>query len=64
LLAILMGLQAGLPALDFGGIRGKKKTAYIAAIHAAVGCDYAPMTGLFNSVVTRTLKITAKPSSL
>ena len=26
LLAILMGLQAGLPALDFGGIRGRKKT--------------------------------------
>jgi len=63
LLAILMGLQAGLPALDFGGIRGKKKTAYIAAIHAAVGRDYAPMTGLFNSVVARTLKSMAKASS-
>lgn len=57
LLAILMGLQAGLPALDFGGIRGKKKTAYIAAIHAALSRDYAPMTALFNSVVARTLKI-------
>jgi cell filamentation protein len=25
LLAMLMGLQAGLPTLDFGGIRGAKK---------------------------------------
>ena len=28
LLAMLMGLQAGLPALDFGGIRGAKKRRY------------------------------------
>jgi cell filamentation protein len=35
LLALLMGLQAGLPTLDFGGIRGVKKKVYIAAVHAA-----------------------------
>ena len=63
LLAILTGLQAGLPALDFVGIRGKKKTGYIAAIHAAVGRNYAPMAELFNSVVARTLKSMTKPSS-
>ena len=35
LLAILMALQAGLPALDFGGIRGVKRRGYIAAVHSA-----------------------------
>jgi hypothetical protein len=30
-----MALQAGLPALDFGGIHGKEKQRHIAAIHAA-----------------------------
>ena len=39
LLATLMGLQAGLPALDFGGVRGTKKRGYIAAIHAALARD-------------------------
>jgi cell filamentation protein len=63
LLAILMGLQAGLPALDFGGVRGKKKAAYISAIHAALGRDYAPMAGIFKSVVRRTLCSVATPSS-
>jgi cell filamentation protein len=58
-----MGLQAGLPTLDFGGIRGKKKTAYIAAIHAALSRDYEPMTEIFNSVTARTLRSVATPSS-
>jgi Fic/DOC family len=51
LLAMLMGLQAGLPTLDFGGIRGAKKKAYIAAVHAALDRDYAPMTEVFRSVI-------------
>lgn len=63
LLAILMGLQAGLPALDFGGIRGVKKREYIAAVHAALSRDYAPMTRVFESVIARTLRLVAKPSS-
>jgi cell filamentation protein len=62
LLAILMGLQAGLPALDFGGIRGAKKKAYIAAVHAALDRNYAPMTAVFRSVITRTLKSVATSS--
>lgn len=53
---MLMGLQAGLPTLDFGGIRGAKKRAYIAAIHTALGRDYAPMTEVFRIVIVRTLK--------
>lgn len=56
LLALLMGLQAGLPALDFGGIRGVEKKRYIAAIHASLDRDYAPMTEVFRRVVARTLK--------
>jgi hypothetical protein len=36
------GLQAGMPVLDFGGIHGKEKQRYIAAIHAAMGREYRP----------------------
>lgn len=42
LLAVLMGLQAGLPALDR---------------------DYQPMTGIFRSVIARTLRVQAIASS-
>jgi cell filamentation protein len=56
LLAMLMGLQAGLPALDFGGIRGAKKREYIAAVHAALSRDYDPMTKVFREVIARTLR--------
>jgi cell filamentation protein len=52
----LMGLQAGLPTLDFGGIRGAKKRAYIAAVHAALDRNYVPMADVFRDVITRTLK--------
>jgi cell filamentation protein len=62
LLAMLMGLQAGLPTLDFGGIRGGKRKDYIAAVHAALDRDYAPMTGVFRSVIMRTLKSVATSS--
>lgn len=63
LLSMLMGLQSGLPPLDFGGIRGAKKRDYISAVHAALGRDYAPMTGIFRDVISRTLRLVAKPSS-
>lgn len=63
LLAILMGLQAGLPALDFGGIRGAKKKDYIGSIHAALSRDYEPMTKVFEGVIARTLRLVAKSSS-
>lgn len=59
-LATLMGLQAGLPALNFGGIRGEEKKRYIGAVHAAVGRDYAPMTAIFRRVIARTLRAQAK----
>src|SRR5437879_12737796 len=53
LLAMLMGLQAGLPALDFGGIRGAKKRGYIAAVHSGMDHDSAPMTVAFVACVGR-----------
>lgn len=56
LLATLMGLQAGLPPLDFSGIVGREKRRYIAAIHAALGEDYEPMTEVFERVIARTLR--------
>ena len=63
LLAMLMGLQAGLPALDFGGIRGEKKRLYIAAVHAALSRNYVPMTEVFRGVIARTLRSLARASS-
>lgn len=59
LLSVLMGLQAGLPALDFGGIRREEKRRYIGAIHSAVGQDYAPMSLIFRRVIERTLRLEA-----
>ncbi|NDK37327.1 cell filamentation protein Fic [Pseudoxanthomonas gei] len=56
LLNTLMALQAGLPVLDFGGLSGRAKQEYIAAIHAAVGCNYAPLEQVFANVVRRTRK--------
>lgn len=56
LLNALMAFQAGFPALDYGGIKGRKKREYIAAIHAAVGRDYAPMEAVFRSVLKRTVR--------
>lgn len=60
LLSVLMGLQAGLPVLDFGGIKGDEKRRYIQAIHAALDRDYAPMTRIFHRVIDRTLQREAK----
>jgi cell filamentation protein len=63
LLAMLMGLQAGLPALDFGGIRGAGKREYIAAVHSALDRHYDPMIKVFRRVIKRTLRTASKASS-
>lgn len=62
LLAVLMGLQAGLPVLNFGGIYGVEKQRYIGAIHAALGNDYALMTAIFRGIIARTLRVQARLS--
>lgn len=56
IVAALMGLQAGLPALDFSGVRGKEKQRYIAAIHAGLDRDYEPMTAVFRRIIDNTLR--------
>lgn len=53
LLALLMALQAGLPALDFSPLAGRGHRAYIAGIHAAMGRDYRPLAELFGRVIAR-----------
>lgn len=57
LLNTMMALQAGLPLLDFDGIRGAAKQRYIASIHAAQGHDYAPLERIFAAVLRRTQRV-------
>lgn len=56
MLATLMALQAGLPSLDFNGIKGKKRQEYVAAIHAGLDNNYEPMEKIFGAVIRRTLR--------
>ncbi|OGX26941.1 MAG: hypothetical protein A2787_05085 [Omnitrophica WOR_2 bacterium RIFCSPHIGHO2_01_FULL_48_9] len=56
LLSVVMGWQAQLPTLNFGGITGKKKTEYFAAVRAGVERNYKPMEEIFGSIIKRTLK--------
>ncbi len=57
MLSILMGLQAGLPSLDFDGIKGNKKKEYFAAVRAGLDLNYRPMEKIFNDVIGRTIRI-------
>lgn len=57
LLAVLMGLQAGLPPLYFEDLSGRKRQRYFAAVQAGMGRDYAPMAEMFSAVIGRTLQI-------
>ncbi|MFZ6007247.1 MAG: Fic/DOC family protein [Nitrospirota bacterium] len=61
MLAIFMGLQAGLPPLDFSGIIGKKKKDYISAVQAGLERDYKPMEKIFKIVIRKTLKTHGQP---
>ena len=54
LLALLMGFQAGLPPLDFSPLNGANKDAYIGGIQAALGWNYAPLTSMFERVISQT----------
>ena len=60
LIAVLMVLQAGLPVLDFSGVRGREKARYIAAVHAALDRNYEPMTATFRRIIKRTLSSQAR----
>lgn len=57
LLAVLMGLQAGLPALFFDRLTGQYRQQYFAAVRAGLDRNYEPMAAIFNAVVQRTSEI-------
>jgi cell filamentation protein len=62
LLAVLMALQTGLPPLDFGLLKGKKRQGYFAAVQAGMDRNYEPMTRIFSEVIDHSLK-TSRPFS-
>lgn len=53
ILATLMALQAGLPLLDFGLIRGKRQQQYFAAVRAGLERAYQPMEKIFAEVIAK-----------
>jgi cell filamentation protein len=57
MLAILMALQARLPPLNFGSIRGRRRQEYFAAVRAGLERNYEPMERIFSAVIRRTLEI-------
>ena len=63
LLALLMGLQAGLPPLNFSALDGRNKQNYIASIHAALARNYVPLTAMFERVIALTWKQHAASSA-
>lgn len=51
LLSTLMALQAGLPLLNFGVIKGKQREAYFAPVQTGMDRNYGPMREMFRRVV-------------
>ena len=51
LLAMLMGLQAGLPILLFDAMEADGHQAYFAAIHAGMERNYHPMQAIFAMII-------------
>ncbi|MBX3329470.1 MAG: Fic family protein [Nitrospira sp.] len=60
ILAVLMGLQAGLPPLYFDKLSGRRRQEYFAAVRAGLDRNYGPMAELFSAVIERTLQIHGK----
>lgn len=56
MLATLMGLQSGLPPLDFWKMGGNSRKGYFAAVQAGTCGDYEPMGKIFIAVIRRTLR--------
>ena len=57
MLAILMALQADLPPLNFGSIRGHKRQEYYGAVQAGLEQNYELMEKIFRTVIRRTLRV-------
>lgn len=51
LLSLLMGLQAGLPPLDFSMIDGAWRERYFEAVRAGMDRNYQPMAAIFEEVI-------------
>jgi cell filamentation protein, protein adenylyltransferase len=64
LLSVLMGLQAGLPPLDFTVIDGIKRDEYFAAVQAGMDLDYKPMERIFSGVIEGTLAVCGRQRSV
>ncbi len=54
LFVVLMAFQAGLPGLDFSGIRGNKRQEYFTSVQESASRDYEPMKRIFSGVLSRT----------
>lgn len=61
ILTVIMGLQAGLPPLDFGSIQGEERQKYFAAVRAGLNRNYGPMERVLEKVIERTLRAYEKP---
>lgn len=59
LLAVLMGLQADLPALFFDRFSGRRRQQYFAAVRAGLDRNYEPMAEMFTAVIQRTRQLHA-----
>lgn len=57
LLAILMGLQAGLPMLVFDEMEGARREAYFAAVRDGVSRDYRAMKEIFQRVIEQSRNV-------
>jgi cell filamentation protein len=51
---------AGLPALAFDKLSGRKRRQYFAAVQAGLDRDYDPMAKLFTAVIEKTFQIHEK----
>ena len=51
LLAMLMGLQAGLPMLVFDEMEGDRREAYFSAVRYGMSRNYLPMIGIFQRII-------------
>ena len=61
MLAIVLAAQAGLPPLDFGHLKGRKKQEYFQAVQAGMDYNYAPMEEILTRVIERTLRRCSQP---
>ena len=55
LVALLMGLQAGLPPLEFSMMDGENRERYFAAVRKGLDRDYQPMAAIFSEVIGKSV---------